>query len=124
VAVYLYGSYAKKNASQKSDLDLAILFEESLKNPGLILSLGVEIQKFLGNKITVDLREIHLGLSPVFLAEVISQGKVIFCQNEAARVSFEIEALRIIDDYQNLKRINLYYLKKSLFQGTYGKTVS
>ena len=121
VAVYLYGSQAKKMTTAKSDLDLAVLLGSPHGNLVRILELGVELQKLLGNVIQVDLREIHLGLSPVFLGEVISQSEVLFCRDEEARVEFEVQAMRIIDDSEKIQRINLYYLQKALRENTYGK---
>lgn len=120
VAVYLYGSQAKKTAIKKSDLDLTVLFNKPLKRPTKILELGVKLQKLLGNKIRIDLREINLSLSPVFLGEVISTGQIIFCSNEEARIAFEVSAMRIIDDAEEIRKINLFYLQKSLQEGTYG----
>jgi len=122
-AVYFYGSRAKGAAVEKSDLDLAVLFHNPLKDSGRVLKMGVELQKLLGNTVSVDLREVHLDLSPVFLREVISQGKVIFCRDEEARVEFEVKAMRIIDDSEKIRRINLYYLKKSFREDAYGKTL-
>ncbi|MBC7334225.1 MAG: nucleotidyltransferase domain-containing protein [Actinobacteria bacterium] len=124
VAVYLYGSRAKEKETCKSDLDLAVLFRKPLTEYEKILELRVEIQKILGDAFFVDVREIHSGLSPVFLGEVISSSKVVFCRDEAERIKFEVEAMRAIDDSEQIRRINLYYLKKSLQQGSYGRTTS
>ena len=44
VAVYLYGSQAKKIATAKSDLDLAVLFDRRPKNLDQILTLGASLQ--------------------------------------------------------------------------------
>lgn len=121
VAVYLYGSYAKDLATKASDLDLAVFFEEPNENSKRTLELGVKLQQLLGNKFRVDLRQIHLGLSPVFLGEVIGQGKVIFCRNEEQRVKFEVAALRIIDDSEQIRKINLYHLQKSIREDRYGR---
>lgn len=121
VAVYLYGSRAERREIKTSDLDLAVLFTRKATNPRQVLEMGVEVQKLLGNVFQVDLREIHLGLSPIFLGEVISKGKIIFCRDEEMRVEFEVAAMRIIDDSQEIERINRYYLKKSFKEGTYGR---
>ena len=124
VAVYLYGSRAKGEETDKSDLDLAILFKKPLTKYERILELRVEVQKVVGDVFFVDVREIQLGLSPVFLGEVISSGRIIFCRDEDKRIKFEVEAMRIIDDGEQIRRMNLYYLKKSLKQGSYGRTKS
>ncbi|MBU4313794.1 MAG: nucleotidyltransferase domain-containing protein [Actinobacteria bacterium] len=124
VAVYLYGSRAKGVETYKSDLDLAILFKKPLTDYEKILELRVEIQKLVEDAFFIDVREIHLSLSPVFLGEVISSGRIIFCRDEGKRIKFEVEAMRIIDDSEQIRRINLYYLKKSLKEGSYGRTKS
>ena len=121
VAVYLYGSQAKKMATTKSDIDLAVLFRKPAENSRNLLELGTTLQKLLGNTIQVDLREIHLDVSPVFLGEVLRTGEVIFCRDEAARINFEVAVMRLIDDSESVRRINLYYLQKSLKEGTYGR---
>ena len=122
VAVYLYGSRAKGEETDKSDLDLAILFKKPLTKYERVLELRVEVQKVVGDVFFVDVREIQLGLSPVFLGEVISSGNIIFCRDEDKRIKFEVEAMRIIDDGEQIRRMNLYYLKKSLKEGSYGRT--
>lgn len=124
VAVYLYGSRAKGEETCKSDLDLAILFKKPLTKYEKILDLGVEIQKVVGDAFFVDVREIHKSLSPVFLGEVISNGRVVFCSDESERIKFEVGAMRAINDSEQIRRINLYYLKKSLKQGSYGRKAS
>jgi uncharacterized protein len=124
VAVYLYGSRAKGEETDKSDLDLAIFFKKPLTKYERILELRVEVQGVVGDAFFVDAREIHLSLSPVFLGEVISSGRIVLCRDEGKRIKFEVEAMRIIDDSEQIRRINLYYLKKSLKQGSYGRTKS
>jgi len=124
VAVYFYGSRAKGKETDKSDLDLAILFKRPLTEYERTLELRVEVQKVVGNAFFVDIRELHLNLSPVFLGEVISNGIIIFCRDESKRIKFEVEAMRIIDDSEKIRRINLYYLKKSFEQGSYGRKKS
>jgi len=124
VAVYLYGSQAKRMATAKSDVDLAVLFRKPAGSSRCLLELGVALQKLLGNIIQVDLREVHLSTSSVFLGEVISTSEVIFCRDEAARINFEVAVMRLIDDNEEIRRINLYYLQKSLKEGTYGRRAS
>ena len=124
LAVYLYGSYAKKTNQPQSDLDLAVLFKEKLENPGLILQLAAQLQQLLTNHVQVDLRQIDLDLSPVFLAQVISQGKIVYSAYEPGRIDFEVKALRQIDDSQMIQKINLNYLKSSFSKGTYGQTAT
>lgn len=124
LAVYLYGSYAKKANHLKSDLDLAVLFKNRPQDPGFILQLAAQLQQLLGNQVRVDLRELNLDLSPVFLAEVIGQGEVIYCACEPSRIDFEVKAMRQIDDSQMIQKINLDYLKDSFHRGTYGQTAT
>ncbi len=121
VAVYLFGSQAKKIATAKSDIDLAVFFKKPVEDSRQLLKLGVEVQKLLGNNFQIDLREVHLGTSSVFLGEVISTSEVIFCRDEMARIDFEVAVMRLIDDNEEIRRINLYYLQKSLKEGTYGR---
>ncbi len=120
-AAYLYGSRARCEESKKSDLDLAILFKEPITEYSKILELRVEIQNLIENTVLVGLREIHLGLSPVFLGQIISTGKVIYCRDENFRINFEVKVMRMIDDYERIRKINLYYLKKSLEEGSFGR---
>ncbi len=124
VAVYWYGSRAKGVETDQSDLDLAILFQKPLVDSGKILSLRVEMQKLAEDVGFVDVREVHAGLSPVFLGEVIGSSRVIFCRNESARIQFEVEAMRAIDDSEKIQKTNLYYLKQSLKQAHYGRAAN
>ncbi|PIU29019.1 MAG: hypothetical protein COT09_03045 [Candidatus Hydromicrobium americanum] len=88
VAVYLYGSRAKGEETDKSDLDLAILFKRPLTKYERILELRVEVQKVVGDVFFIDTREINLSISPVFLGEVISSGRIVFCRDEGKRIKF------------------------------------
>ena len=88
---YLYGSWARGEAGQMSDVDIAVLFAE--KPPatlnGLGLDLSGELETLLGRR--VDL--VVLNRAPVDLTHRVLRDGALVCDADAsARVAFEVKA--------------------------------
>lgn len=118
VAVYLYGSFAYGNPHKRSDLDIAVLFDGEVNLYRRLGSLYSNFPK-LSIKAELEVREVDLNQSPIFLRNVL-RGKLIYVSDEIKRVRFEVAVLNLVSDTEHLRNIRNFYVKKSLKEGTYG----
>lgn len=98
-AVYLYGSFAKNKATKNSDIDLGVVFEKKELKPFASpeVGLAIELSNLLNRKTEVaDLEQCQIDFSH----RVISEGMLIYSQNEVKRIAFEEKILR---DFFDLK---------------------
>jgi predicted nucleotidyltransferase len=102
VVVYLFGSFVVGDVHQESDLDIAILFNNSI---------GIQEQIGIQNDLTdicgyeIDLAILN-GASPVFIRQVIEKGLEVYCSNDKSKNLFLI---RILNEYDDLK-----YFRRSI----------
>lgn len=115
---YLYGSAARGQEHKKSDIDIAVV----LKNPEKDDFFKIAAQINLAIKgIEVDVREISFQTEPVFLRSILKDRMILLMENEKERIGFETQAMKRFFDTEHLRKLNYYYLKKSLKEGTYGR---
>jgi len=113
IVAYLFGSYAKKTHTRRSDIDIAILLSETPKKLlEYYLYLMNKLSKILGNE--VDL--IILNTSPPLLKhQVIKHGKIVYSQSEEARIAFEARAQsEYLDFSRAIERYNKCFTKQIL----------
>lgn len=115
---YLYGSFARGQEGKKSDLDIAVV----LKNPNKdsFLEVGGEISSVIKG-IEVDVREINLTSPPVFLRNVLKEGKPVCVQNERERVNFEVAVMKKFYDSAYLRNFMTKYVHQAIKKGNYGR---
>ncbi len=102
-AVYLFGSQATGKANKLSDVDIAVLFQDSLDSSGrfdkkirMIGDVGSILKR---NDVEVlDL----VQASPMFRYEAIAPKNVLYARNRARMVSFETDAIRKYFDLRPL----------------------
>ncbi len=90
-AVYLFGSFARGRATEKSDVDVAVLYEQApaarLDSPAF--KLEEELERVVGRAAEV----VVLNGAPVDLIHrVLRDGKLLFEKNRSARIRFEVRA--------------------------------
>lgn len=105
VAAYLFGSQAKDKAGPLSDFDVAVLLDKSLKEDAFFeikIRLIAELARVIGND-RIDL--VVLNQSPSTIAmNIISEGKLLFYNDNPQRVAFEARAINKFldrDYYEN-----------------------
>lgn len=100
IAVYLFGSAARKQSTHLSDIDIAVLLddqqsEKDLVNQQLALLQAVDRHTKRQTQITV------LNNAPLFLTyQVLREGILIYERSSQERISFEVRAMGRYFDFK------------------------
>lgn len=106
--IYIFGSYAKGNNNENSDLDIAVLLEDTYNPLDKLSLIGALIDIFRRNDIDlVILNE----ASPVLRHQVIKYGKLAYKEDEDIKVNFEVKVLREYMDMEPFRRTQMEYIK-------------
>jgi len=112
---YLFGSFARKEEHKESDVDIAVLFDRTIKKEEYLKKEGRLIAVF--SKIFPE-REINLVnlaiASPLLCQNVVMEGKMVFSKNEDERILFEINTLDLYEEYRHLSNIYNLFLKEKI----------
>lgn len=114
IAAYLFGSYAREQQDQVSDVDIALLFHHDLSDEQvdkLELSIWQKLTAILRTD-EIDLLVLnHAPLSMQF--EIIRTGKAICNNDNNQRIDFEIKTCAKYWDFKKLKdEYDSYSLKR------------
>jgi hypothetical protein len=104
---YLFGSRAAGRPSARSDADVAILLREGsdLHDVGRAVA---DLETSLGTTFGCPVHVIPLnGASPLLRFEAIRHGRVLFVEDEAERIGFEVRTLKEYEEF--CRRQALYY---------------
>ena len=84
---YLYGSFAKGEHDERSDVDIGLLLVKDYRPDPLYESrISLEFDECIGGG--VEARVLN-GRDIIFLHQVLRYGRVIFSRDERGRVEFE-----------------------------------
>jgi predicted nucleotidyltransferase len=87
---YLFGSYARGEEKQGSDVDLAILYRET--PPATLEGLGLDIADALSARLKRKVDVVVLNsASPDLVHRVLRDGILVLETDRAARVRFEVK---------------------------------
>lgn len=90
LCAYLYGSHARDEALPQSDIDIAVLVKKDFPEHACLnleLNLSLELDK-LGLGADAEVRVIN-RLPLLMRGEILTEGHLIYCQDDSARVEFE-----------------------------------
>ena len=95
LAVYLFGSAAKNLMRKKSDIDIAVLLDEKIKNKiqrfDFTLTAGMELEKETGRPFdVVDITD----APPALQHQILKTGRLLVENNRPARINFEVNSRR------------------------------
>lgn len=89
-AILIFGSYGQNRTHDESDIDIAFLSKTKI-NAADIFFVAQRLAELLGKEVDlVDLSE----SSTVFQSQVISTGKLIYCNNPSLWNAFQIVVLK------------------------------
>lgn len=114
VLAYLFGSRAGGRVHDRSDVDVAVLLDESLSP----VEQGRWQLELIGRLTDVwrtdDIDLVILNRAPAFLRhQVIKARHRLYVRDEAARVRFEVETMRDWFDWQPLySKLNRRWLRR------------
>lgn len=95
LAVYLFGSAAKKLIRKNSDIDIAVLLDKKLndkiKRLDFILTTGMELEKKTGRPFdVVDIT----AAPPVLQHQILKTAQLLVENDRSARINFEVYSRR------------------------------
>ena len=126
LAGYLYGSKAKQEEREESDLDIAIVFDRKTNTYDEFHQTSVEITDILkqaGIDEKIDIQPVFPDQNlSLFHFEVIKSNKLFYQKDPVKVAQFELETLRKFRNYQRIKKIKYYYLDKLYRGGNNGQT--
>ena len=105
---YLFGSVARGEARQSSDLDVGVVFS-SIPAPAQLDQLAIDLEAAAGRR--VDLVVLNEA-APLLTHEAIRAGRLIVCQDDDERVQFETRATTRYLDTAHLRRVQHGYLRE------------
>lgn len=88
--IYIFGSAARNELREDSDIDIAYLSDTSLSNYEIFM-LANDIADII--KRDVDLIDLNKS-STVFKAQIVGNGKIIYCSDDTKRMYFEMYAFK------------------------------
>jgi len=102
ILLYLHGAHARGAQGPLSDLDVAVLMEETPRDPQGELDLLAAFQEACGRE-DVDLVVLNRG-GPIIRDRVVRHGRLIYARSERDLVLFETRAIKEALDFQHFSR--------------------
>lgn len=124
VLAFLFGSAAKGKITKLSDLDLAVLLDKAIK-PNKYFAIRLSLLDKLGRIIKNKPLDIVIlnEASPLLAQMVASRGKIIYCQNNNIKASFQIKTLKNFDDAIYLRKTYYHYLENRVKNNKLGEVL-
>lgn len=107
--IYIFGSYAKGTNGKDSDLDIAVLLEDNYNPLDKLALIGEFIDVFKRNDIDLVILN---NANSVLKHQVIKYGKLVYMENEDAKVNFEVRVLKEYMDMEPFRRTQMKYIKE------------
>jgi len=111
--MWLFGSTAKGSAKPDSDIDLAVLADNTTVEVPL-LPLITELERTFGRRVDVVLLN---RAGDLLRYEVRKHGRLLFERNPQARKEFEVRSRKSFEDFLH---IHQRYVAKVLYGGRHG----
>ena len=121
---YLFGSQAVGRVHSESDVDVAVLFDESLSPDARFderLALTGELSRLLKTD-RVDLAVLNEA-PPLLAFEVLRNGRLLYCASEDDRVEFQVKTVREYEDTAPLRKLLAEAMEERVRAGAFGRRV-
>ena len=103
---YLFGSVARGEEMEESDVDIAVLFDKKVGSQDYLRLEGELIGLFGGYYPGKEINIVNLNIAPPLLAHsAVVEGKTIYEKNILTRILFENKTLHGYEDYRHLSGI-------------------
>ncbi|MBI4848264.1 MAG: nucleotidyltransferase domain-containing protein [Nitrospirae bacterium] len=121
IAAYIFGSYASKSFSHRSDIDIAVLLDSGVNSRDygpvkLNITTGlIELLSF--DKVDVVILN---AASPLLSHEVIKKGMLLFSKEEKKRLEYTVNATMRYLDTIHLRKVQDHILHEKIRSGDFG----
>ena len=104
IAAYLYGSIARRDARDDSDVDLALLLRE--RPPATLEGLELDFEGDLERALQRPVQVVALNTAPADLVHrVLRDGQLLLERDRSARIRFEVQARNEYFDLEPVRRL-------------------
>lgn len=121
---YLFGSQASGRTHAESDVDVAVLLNESLtadeRFTERLMLIGALSRIFRTDNVDVVILN---EASPLLSYEALHNGVLLYCADESERVEFQGRAPRDYEDTAPLRKVLSEAMAERVKTGTFGKPV-
>ena len=115
---YLFGSRAKGSSAEKSDIDIAVLFEKNPFDPLALKETDALLRK-LRVFSTAKFDIVSLNNASLLLKyEVVAHGQPLYCEDEAERINFEVLIIKEYIDEEPIRKLYNKAFYKRILQRT------
>jgi predicted nucleotidyltransferase len=115
-AAYLFGSYAKGTPKRSSDLDIALLLNESETDTFSLPRFITALEKKTGYKVDAVILN---NAGEVLKHEIRREGILLFERSSTYRKQFEVKSRKFFEDFLYLHK---NYVKKILYGKRNGRS--
>lgn len=120
---YLFGSAARGKLTPLSDIDIAVLFLDKVKENDYF-NKALRLAHEIGNVFEidrVDVVNLKTATSPLLKHNAVFKGKLIFGKDRKKQFELESGIMKEYEDTKYLRAVQSYYLHKHIKEGTFGK---
>lgn len=111
--IYIFGSYAKKENREDSDLDIAMYFDNEVDGFVKLAILDELVGVF--NREDIDLVILN-NVDEVLKFQVIKYGKVIYMKDLITKVTFEARVMSEYMDMEHFRKVRNEYSHKRFLE--------
>jgi uncharacterized protein len=121
-ALYLFGSSAKKRKTEESDIDIAVLIDESGSGRKYLERFRKEYYEASPGFSLGPIDIVILNTAPPFLKyQVLKRGRILFERGRKIRVKFTEKAITEYLDYKPIQDIYLKAVARRFREKTVGR---